>query len=385
MARAPAGSARCGSRPTPACREPPHRAAPRRLVEPRSGARCIEREHHATRTAAGLFDLTPFTKVEVEGAGRRRLAQPRVRVRDGPPRRPHRLHDGARRRTAASSATSPSRAWPRTATSSSPAAAPARATSPGCAACCPRAAACACATSPGRRPCVGLWGPRARDVLAPLAARRPRQRGVPVHGRARRSGRARAGPGAAHLLRRRARLGALRADRVRPLAVGPAARGGRPARRRRPAAWAPSSRCASRRATASPASTCTASTRRTRRGSASPCTSPSRRSSGARPCSRARAGRPQRLVPIVLDDPDAPPLGGEPLRVDGARRARHERGLRRQRRRESIAYGCLPVRRPSRDSASPCASSTAPSADVSRRAALRPARRAPAGLISTSP
>jgi len=29
----------------------------------------VEREHHATRTAAGLFDLTPFTKVEVEGAG----------------------------------------------------------------------------------------------------------------------------------------------------------------------------------------------------------------------------------------------------------------------------------------------------------------------------
>ena len=35
----------------------------------------VEREHHATRTAAGLFDLTPFTKVEVEGAGRRRLAR----------------------------------------------------------------------------------------------------------------------------------------------------------------------------------------------------------------------------------------------------------------------------------------------------------------------
>ena len=29
----------------------------------------IGREHHATRTAAGIFDLTPFTKVEVEGAG----------------------------------------------------------------------------------------------------------------------------------------------------------------------------------------------------------------------------------------------------------------------------------------------------------------------------
>ena len=29
----------------------------------------VGREHHATRTAAGLFDLTPFTKVEAEGPG----------------------------------------------------------------------------------------------------------------------------------------------------------------------------------------------------------------------------------------------------------------------------------------------------------------------------
>ena len=48
--------------------EPPHRQT-RDDWSSLFWSEIVEREHHATRTAAGLFDLTPFTKVEVEGAG----------------------------------------------------------------------------------------------------------------------------------------------------------------------------------------------------------------------------------------------------------------------------------------------------------------------------
>ena len=58
----------------------------------------IGREHHATRTGVGVFDLTPFVEGRGRGAGRRRVAQPRLRERDGPPGRAHPLHDGARPR-----------------------------------------------------------------------------------------------------------------------------------------------------------------------------------------------------------------------------------------------------------------------------------------------
>ena len=81
--------------------------------------------------------------------------------------------------------------------------------------------------------CFGIWGPRARDVLAPLTPAGPRQRGVPLHDAARDHGRRRAGAGAARHLRRRARLGALLPDRVRAGAVAGAVGGGRAARHRR--------------------------------------------------------------------------------------------------------------------------------------------------------
>ena len=73
---------------------------------------------------------------------------------------------------------------------------------------------------------LGLWGPRARDILASADARRRLARRLPVRhvpdDRARLAARARL----AHLLRRRARLGALRADGAGREAVGPGA--GRP-------------------------------------------------------------------------------------------------------------------------------------------------------------
>ena len=76
--------------------------------------------------------------------------------------------------------------------------------------------------------CFGLWGPRAREVLAPLTPQDLGERGLPLHDAARDHRRRRAGAGAAGDLRRRARLGALLPDRVRGGAV--ARRCGRPAR-----------------------------------------------------------------------------------------------------------------------------------------------------------
>ena len=65
------------------------------------------------------------------------------------------------------------------------------------------------------RTCYCLWGPRARDILQPLTKSRPLERGVPVHARAGDRRRRRAAARLARDLRRRARLGALRARRVR--------------------------------------------------------------------------------------------------------------------------------------------------------------------------
>ena len=80
---------------------------------------------------------------------------------------------------------------------------------------------------------LGLWGPRARDILAGVTSRRRVARGLPVrdlpHDRDRLAARA----GVAHLLRRRPRLGALRPDRAGREAVG-RRRGGRRAARRDP-------------------------------------------------------------------------------------------------------------------------------------------------------
>ena len=67
--RPPDGSARNGSKPTASCwtkKETCHRAAgwEARYWSPIQGA-----EHRATRRGAGLCDITPFTKIEITGAG----------------------------------------------------------------------------------------------------------------------------------------------------------------------------------------------------------------------------------------------------------------------------------------------------------------------------
>ena len=78
--------------------------------------------------------------------------------------------------------------------------------------------------------CIGLWGPRARDLLQPLTDTDVRA-GPEVLPCGRGLHRHRPGHRAAPVLRRRARLGALHHGRPRPAAVGPAV-GGRPGARR---------------------------------------------------------------------------------------------------------------------------------------------------------
>ena len=129
----------------------------------------IGAEHAPRREAAALFDETSFAKIEVSGPGRRGVARAAVRQ---PRRARGRARSPTRRcstRAAGSSATSRSRGSPRTASGSSPAPRSAATTSPGSAARRPTAASLVEDVT-SRWACFGLWGPRARDILAPLHA-----------------------------------------------------------------------------------------------------------------------------------------------------------------------------------------------------------------------
>ncbi len=127
----------------------------------------------------------------------------------------------------------------------------------------------------------------------PTVPRRPVRRGLPVPHRARDRRRLGAGPGVARHLRRRARVGAVRADRVRPGVVVDAVGRRWGARDESPAATGRSTRCGSRRATASGRATSRPTRRRTRpaSGSRSRSTRPSRRWPATR---WSRPGRPVR-------------------------------------------------------------------------------------------
>ena len=141
-------------------------------------------------------------------------------------------------------------------------------------------------TSPRSYACLGLWGPKAREILQPLTttpldfpymrARELAVGPVPV-------------PRAARHLRRRARLGALLPDRVRPRALGRDLGGRAASTASSRAATRRSTRCGSRRATASGARTSRPTTRPSRRGSASRSSSTRASSSAARRCSASRS------------------------------------------------------------------------------------------------
>ena len=207
-------------------------------------------------------------------------------------------------------------------------------------------------------------GPARARHPAAADAQRPLERGVPVHARAGDRRRLGAAARLARDLRRRARLGALRAGRVRPRALRPAR--ARPARRTAcaAAATARSSRCGSRRATARGAPISRPRRRPRPPASASRCGSTSRRRSSARrrcaPSARP-AGRAQRLVCLVLDDPRSVCLGSEPVRIAGELCGRVTSGGYGSRVRRSIALAYVPARTPpparaprSRCSASGC-------------------------------
>ena len=74
---------------------------------------------------------------------------------------------------------------------------------------------------------LGLWGPRARDILVQRDQRRRLPRGLPVRALEVDRGRTAGGHRLADLLRRRSRLGAVRADRAGRPAVGHHRRGRR--------------------------------------------------------------------------------------------------------------------------------------------------------------
>ena len=195
-------------------------AAPARLGRAALVAGDRRRARAPRARRAALFDESSFAKLEIDGPGRRRRCSSGCATTGSPAasgRSPTRRCSTA---AAGSSATSPSPAWPRSASRSSPAPRSATTTASGSAGTCRGDGSVAGrTTSTSQWACFGLWGPRARDVLAAAHARRPRQRGLPLHDGARDHRRRRAGARAAGHLRRRARLGALLPDRVRRSAL----------------------------------------------------------------------------------------------------------------------------------------------------------------------
>ena len=136
--------------------------------------------------APRIFDETSFAKIEVAGAGRRRLPRAPLRQPGRARGRADHLHADAERRAAGSSATSPSRGSPRIASGSSPAPPSAATTSPGSASTRPEDGSRPVedVTSALRLP-RALGAGRAGDP-AGGDDRRPR---LPVHARARDRGR----------------------------------------------------------------------------------------------------------------------------------------------------------------------------------------------------
>ena len=211
----------------------------------------IGREHLATRTGVGRVRPDAVRQGRGRGAGRHRVAQPRLRERDGPSRRPRPLHDGARprrrlrlrpHRHAAGRRALPARDGRRLG--------PARR----------RLAAQRAARGRLRAPARRLVVARRARALGPALGRgagaaEPRRSLVPVPERARDLGRRGARAGAAHLLRGRARAGSSTRRPSTGAISGISSSRPAPTRASWPAARARSTPCAWRRATASRGST----------------------------------------------------------------------------------------------------------------------------------
>ncbi len=189
--------------------------------------------------------------------------------------------------------------------------------------------------------CFGLWGPRARDILQPLTTADLVERRVPLHARARDRRRPRPVPGTAGDLRRRARLGAVLPERVRPPPLGRAL-GGRPrarhGRRRLPGdRLLPAGEGLPRVGRGHHARRHALGGRPRLRGQARQGAS-----SGARRCSQ-KEDPPRRLACITLADPRSVALGSEPVRIDGQVVGRVTSGGYGYTVERSIAYAYVPA------------------------------------------
>ena len=278
---------------------------PRHAARPRVGLPLVVADHHAEHLAmrdrAGIVDLSAFAIFDVVGPGAleavQRIVVSAVRRAD----RPRHLHPGARRarrvplrphRHAARTRPVPGR-HRRRARHGRPQVVRRPAAER-------RQAPVVDLTSAYTT--VGLWVLPARDILSSiLPPQRRQQRGFRVRCLSRDRGRLAGRPRVPHLVRRRARLGAVCPDRAERQGLGPAARG-------RPSSTAPPRS----------ASACTARPAGSRRATARAALEAGRAADG-------RAG-------ALADDP----------RAGGERRCRGGRGARGARVRARI-HGALAV------------------------------------------
>ena len=211
----------------------------------------IGAEAMATRQAAALFDETSFAKIEIAGPGRARVPAAPLRQRDGPAGRVAMTYTQMLNRRGGIECDftvtrlGEDRFWIVTGTAfgnhdlgwiRSHA---------------PRDGSVQLRDLTAARACLGHLGPAGARDRAAAHRRRPGERRLPVPDRPRDQRRQRAGAGAARHVRRRAGLGAVLPDRVRPRAVGRAVAGGQAARPGGRGAIGPSTACGWRRATGS--------------------------------------------------------------------------------------------------------------------------------------
>ena len=128
----------------------------------------IGAEHRATRERAGLFDESSFAKLEIAGPRRGRVPRTPVRQPRRPRRRGDHLHADAQPPRRASSATSPSRACEEELFSIVTGTAFGNHDLSWIRRHAPADGSVRCSDVTARWACFALWGPRARDILAPL-------------------------------------------------------------------------------------------------------------------------------------------------------------------------------------------------------------------------
>ncbi len=292
------------------------RRAPRHPRGGRALRRVLLRQARDRGAGSGVLPRTPL----------RQPGRPRGRARSPTPR--------CSTTAAASSATSPSPASARSASRSSPAPPSATTTASGCAATSRTSDEVRIHDVTSQWACFGIWGPRAREVLAAAHSPGPRQRGLPLHvccGR-RRSATCRCGccgsPTSASSAGR---------STARPsTGWGCGGRCGRRGSRTgsSPAATGRSTASGSRRATASGAPTSPRTRPPTKAASASASSSTSRRLRRPGRAARGRGARAPR--PPALPHPRRPALDRPRQRAGPdrrrGRRPGHDRRLRLHRR-----------------------------------------------------